>query len=433
MIQIMLIFVLIFLNAIFAGAEVAVIAANELQVEEDAKNGNKRAKRINKFIKNPTNFLSAIQIGITLIGFLNGYLVADRFALPLTEFVQRFISVQTSVLQPITTVVVTIILAYFQVVLGELVPKRIAMKYPNQVAYATSMILVIVDTVMRPFVWLLQVSADAVGKLFGIDPNESDNNYTEDEIRMIISTSGTKGVIDEVESQMIENILDFDDTEVADVMKHRTEIIGIDISSTREEVIQIAKEAKYTRFPVYEDDIDHVVGILHAKDLLRFIDNNVEKFNLKTLIREPFFVTKTKKIDTLLNEMKKQQIHLAIVIDEYGGTSGIVTLEDLIEEIVGDIFDEYDDIEEKIVTIKENVYVVEGLAEIEDVEEIIDADLPIEEYDTISGFVLGQIGRFPHKGEKIDFIYNNFKFEVLNFSDTIIEAVRITRLEEELK
>lgn len=431
MTQIIIVFILIFLNAIFAAAEVAVIACDDLKVESDANDGNKRAKRIFKFIKNPTNFLSSIQIGITLIGFLNGYLVADKFSLPLVEFFQRFFDVQTAVLQPIMTFIVTLILAYFQVVLGELVPKRIAMKHPEKIAYGTSLILVIISSVMRPFVWLLQVSADTVGRLFKIDPNASnDNDITEEEIRRLVVTGGLRGAIAKGESEMIENVLDFDDIRVEDLMKHRTEIIAIDYDSSKEEVLKIAKEERYTRFPVYLEDIDHIVGILNSKDLLKFMDSDDSKFDLKGLMREPFFTTKTMKVSKLLNEMKKQQTHLAVVIDEYGGTAGIITLEDLIEEIVGDILDEYDDIEEDVKIVNENVYLVKGLSEIEDVEDVINAGLPIDDHDTISGFILAEIGRFPHKGEQIEFIYNDFKFEVLNFTETVIQTVKITRLED---
>ena len=233
MTSIVLIILLILFNAIFAASEVAIIASNDAKVEEDALAGNKRAKRINKFIKQPTNFLSAIQVGITLIGFLNGFLAANAFSSTLVEFTQTFINVKTAVLAPIMTILVTVILAYFQVVFGELVPKRIAMKYPEKIAYATSGILVVVDLFMRPFVWLLTVSANGIVRIFGVNPKESAHKMTEEEIRMIVTTSGRKGVIDKIESDMIENILDFDDTEVADVMTHRTEIMAININTSR--------------------------------------------------------------------------------------------------------------------------------------------------------------------------------------------------------
>lgn len=428
MTSLFLIVILIIFNAIFAASEVAIIASNDAQVEADALAGNKRAKRINKFIKKPTSFLSAIQIGITLVGFLNGYLAADAYSGTLVEFAQSFVNIKTSILSPVMTILVTIILAYFQVVFGELVPKRIAMKYPEKIAYGTSGILVVVDIFMRPFVWLLTISANGIVRIFGINPKESAHKMTEEEIRMIVTTSGRKGVIDKIESQMIENILDFDDTEVGDVMTHRTEIRAININTDRKQVMDFVKKEIYTRFPVYENDIDHIVGILHAKDLLSFIDSNETNFNLRELIRKPFFVTKTKKINTLLNEMNHQQTHLAIVVDEYGGTAGLITIEDLLEEIVGEIFDEYDYIEEDIKEISENVYIVDGLADIDDVEEIIQADLPTEEHATLSGFLLEQFERFPNKDEPIEIIYNNFKFEALNFDDKVITEVKVTRL-----
>lgn len=428
MTSIILIVILIIFNAIFAASEVAIIASNDTKVENDALAGNKRAKRINKFIKQPTNFLSAIQIGITLIGFLNGYLAADAFSGTLVEFTQRFLNIKTSILAPIMTIIVTVILAYFQVVLGELVPKRIAMKYPEKIAYGTSGILVVVDLFMRPFVWLLTISANGIVRIFGVNPKETAHKMTEEEIRMIVTTSGRKGVIDKIESEMIENILDFDDTEVGDVMTHRTEIMAINIETDRKAVMNFVKKGIYTRFPVYEENIDKIIGILHVKDLLSFIDSNETDFNLRNLIRKPFFVTKTKKINTLLNEMNYQQTHLAIVVDEYGGTAGLITIEDLLEEIVGEIFDEYDYVEEEVKEISENVYIVDGLADIDDVEEIIQANLPTEEHATLSGFLLEQFERFPHKNEPIEIIYNNFKFEALSFDDKVINEVKVTRL-----
>ncbi|MFA5560265.1 MAG: hemolysin family protein [Acholeplasmataceae bacterium] len=431
MMQILLIFVLIMLNAIFAASEVALIAANDTKVESDAQLGNKRAKRIESLIKNPTNFLSAIQIGITLIGFLNGYLAADAFSSKFVEFTQRFISVNAVILMPIMTFLVTVILAYFQVVLGELVPKRIAMKYPERIAYGTSGVLVVISTIMRPFVWLLTVSANAIGKLFGIKPNEYDERMTEEEIRMIVSSSGRKGVLDKSESEMIENILDFDDTDVSEIMTHRTEMAAININASKKEILDFVKEEKYTRFPVYKEHLDHIVGVFHVKDLLRFIDNNDEAFDLKKLIRKPFFVPDSKKTNALLNEMKRQQTHLAIVIDEYGGTAGLVTIEDLLEEIVGNIFDEYDEYEEEIEELPDNEFIVDGLTNIDDVEDFIHANLPVDEYDTLSGFILGHLGRFPYENEHVVFEYNQFRFEVINFDDKIIEKVKITQIDNE--
>lgn len=428
MTQVLLIIVLILLNAVFAASEVALIAVKDIKVESDAQLGNKKAKRILNFMKNPTKFLSAIQIGITLIGFLNGYLAADTFSSTLVQFFQKFINVNASILSPIMTFIVTIILAYFQVVLGELVPKRVAMKYPEKIAYGTSGLLAVISAIMRPFVWLLTTSANALGKMFGIDPNESDERMTEEEIRMIVATSGRKGVLDQSESKMIENILDFDDIEVTKIMTHRTEMAALNIKSTKKEILDFVKEEKYTRFPVYEESIDQIIGVLYVKDLLQFIDNDDKSFDLKSLLREPYYIPDFKKINTLLNEMKRKQTHLAIVIDEYGGTSGLVTIEDLLEEIVGNIFDEYDVFEEEIEEVADNAYIVDGLTNINDVEDFIKADLPVDEYDTLSGFIIGKLGRFPYHNEHVEFEFNNFKFEVIKYDDRVIEKVKITYL-----
>lgn len=428
-----LIIVLIIMNALFAASEVSLIAVNDSKVEADAANGNKKAKKILKFIDRPTNFLSTIQIGITVIGFLNGFLAADTYATNLTVWAAGFIPLSELILRPIITFLITLILAYFQVVFGELVPKRVAMKYPEKIAYAMVGLLSGIATVVRPFIWLLTTSANGIVRIFGIDPNANESNMTEEEIRMLVTSSSRKGVLQKDESDMIENILDFDDTSVSEIMTHRTEMAAIDVKSSKKEILDTVRSEKYTRYPVYQDSVDQIIGILHVKDLLKYIDEPNEKFSLRALIRPPYFVPDSKKTNELLNEMKKQQTHIAIAIDEYGGTAGLVTIEDLLEEIVGNIFDEYDDMEEEIAQINDLQYDIDGLTNIDDVEDIIKVGLPVEDYDTLSGFILGQLGRFPEEDEKIEIEYKDAKFEVLQTDDKIITKVRVTKIEQNLE
>ncbi|NLN50205.1 MAG: HlyC/CorC family transporter [Acholeplasmataceae bacterium] len=432
MIQILIIIILILFNAFFTASETALVATNDSKVEADAQEGNKRAKRVYKYLNKPTNFLSAIQLGITLIGFINGFIAADTFAAPITSWIQNVIKIQTNILQPIVTFLITLVLAFFQIVFGELVPKRLAMKYPEKIIYVSSGLVGFISKVMRPFVWLLTASANLIVRLFGIDPDKNDKRMTEEEIRLIVASSGKKGVIDATESEMIENILDFDDIAVSEVMTHRKEISALDINSTKQEVFDFVINEKYTRFPVYDGNIDKIIGILHAKDLLKYMGSESrERFNLKKLLRQPIFVPESAKTNDLLNEMRKKQTHIAIVIDEYGGTAGIITIEDLLEEIVGNIFDEYDVFEEEIEEINKNEYIVDGLIDLDDVENEIKADLPIEEYDTLSGFVLGQLGRFPEENEKILITYNGYLFEALEYDEMVITKVKIKKIEVE--
>ncbi|VEU82354.1 hemolysin family protein [Acholeplasma hippikon] len=430
MVNILLIVLVIVLNGIFASSEMAIVSANRKRVELDAEEGNKRAKKLLPFMEQPTRFLSTIQIGITMFGFINGAVASSTFSAQISSVLSEKFGVSLTLMSAIVSVLITLILTFFQVVLGELVPKRLAMKAPEKVAYAFIGFLSWIALIMRPFVSLLTGTANLIGKLFGINPNDNDDTLTEDELRLELNASELKGVIDKSENEMIQNIFEFDTTTVSEVMTHRTEVSAIELGSTKEEIISYVTSEKYTRFPVYEDSIDHIIGILHVKDLLRYIENkNDESFDLKSLLRDPLFVPSSKNTRQLFRDMQTSKVHIAIVIDEYGGTAGIVTFEDLIEEIVGNIFDEYDDEEQEISEIKDDEYLIEGLTNIDDVEDILNAQLPVEEYDTLSGFILGQLGRFPEEGEAIVIVYNNYRFEVLEYQDRVIEKVKVTRIQ----
>ncbi len=429
MIQIFIIIILIIINGLFTGSETALVAANDSKVELDAQAGNKRAIRALKYMNKPVNFLSAIQLGITLISFINGFIAADTFANTIIGWFS-FTNLSPEILKPLVTILIALILAFFQIVFGELVPKRIAMAHSEKVIYATAGFAGFISTIARPFVWLLTTTANLFVKMFGIDPGKNDRKMTEEEIRFIVASSGKKGVIDEAESEMIENILDFDDIAVSEVMTHRKEISALNIDSTKQEVYDFVINEIYTRFPVYDGNIDKIIGILNAKDLLKYMGSVApERFNLKKLIRKPLFVPEFTKTNELLSDMKRKQTHIAIVVDEYGGTAGIITIEDLLEEIVGNIFDEYDDYEEEILEVNEDEYIVDGLINIDDVEDELEANLPTEEYDTLSGFIVGQLGRFPKEKEKVEIIYNNYKFKVLEYDEMVITKVKITRIE----
>lgn len=428
-IQIFLIVLVIVLNGIFASSEMAIVSANRKKVEADAEEGNKRAKKLLPFMEQPTRFLSTIQIGITMFGFINGAVASSAFSASLSLDLANRFNVDLAIMQAIVSVIITLVLTYLQVVLGELVPKRLAMKSPEKIAYLFIGLLSWIAFVMRPFVSLLTGTANIIGKLFGINPNDNDDTLTEDELRLELNASELKGVIDKSENEMIQNIFEFDTTTVSEVMTHRTEVSAIELRSSREEVVRYVTSEKFTRFPVYEGSLDHIVGTLHVKDLLKYIEENKEDFDLQTLLRDPFFIPSSKNTRQLFKEMQSSKVHIAIVVDEYGGTAGIVTFEDLIEEIVGNIFDEYDDDENEISEIKTDEYLIDGLTNIDDVEDILNAQLPVEEYDTLSGFILGQLGRFPEENEAILIVYNNYRFEVLEYVDRVIEKVKVTRMQ----
>ncbi len=429
-INIILIGVLIIINGIFAASEAALVAVNHNRLRDDVEKGNKRAIKVSKFVDNPTNFLSTIQIGITFIGFINAIIVSDAFSDRIVNYFITKVSMDPNLIRPIVTIVLTLALTYFQVVLGELVPKRIAMRYPKKVSYTFVGLNNFLSIFMRPLVWLLTGSANVIIKLLGIKIDEAEDRYSEQEIRLMVNAGKKTGSIDETESEMIENIFEFDDTTVADIMTHRTEIIAIDIEASKAEVIKVVSKERFTRFPVYEDNIDNIVGTIHSKDLLAYLDNfNKESFHLNDILRKALYIPESKIVSELFLEMKQTKQHIAIVIDEFGGTAGIVTMEDILEEIVGNIFDEYDDIVEEIKHISENVYEIDGLINLESVEDILKIDLPDEEYETLSGFMIGELQRFPKKGEKPEIIYHGYSFKALDLDTKVIHRVLVTKLE----
>ncbi|MFA7417774.1 MAG: hemolysin family protein [Acholeplasma sp.] len=433
--QIFLIVFFIVLNGVFAASEIALVSASKREIQEDAESGSKVSKkaiRVLKLIENPTRFLSTIQIGITMFGFINGVIAADAFSNMISDQLASWTGLETLILIPIVTFIITLILTYFQVIFGELVPKRIAMKSPEKVSYMFIGFLSVIAVIMKPFVVLLTSSANLIMRLMGINPQDDDDTLSEEELILELNASESKGFIDRSENEMIQNIFEFDSTTVDEVMTHRTEVSAIDLESTRDELISFVTNEKYTRFPVYEDNLDKIVGTLHVKDLLRYISEHPDPkdFNLQEMLRDPLFVPQSKNTRALFREMKLTKTHIAIVIDEYGGTAGIITFEDLIEEILGNISDEYDEDEIEIQAINDNQYEIDGLIDLDDVEDLLHAGLPVEDYDTLSGFMLGQLGRFPDDEESVVVIFSNYRFEVLAYEDRIIERVLVTRVEE---
>lgn len=425
-VNLILIVVLILINAFFAGSEAALVAANEVKVKSDVEKKKKGSQLTLKYIHDSTNFLSTIQVGITFIGFVNGFLAAEAFTEPILSLLgQSF--VDSTLWQNIIKIIITIILTYIQVVFGELVPKKIAMQNPERFIYFTVAILNFINIILRPLVWLFTKSANVVAKALGI--KEHKEQLTEDEIRMLVVGSGN--AIKESEKEMFENLLDFDDQLTNDVMTHRTEVAAIDVKMSKQEVLDIIKEEQYTRFPVYKDSIDDIIGILNVKDLLLYLAEEKDEFKLKKLLRKAYYVPDSKSISDLFKEMQKSNQHIAVVLDEYGGTAGIITIEDILEEIVGNIFDEYDDVLEEVLELAPNVYQINALADIDDIENEIEAELPIDTYDTLSGFILGYLGRFPDDDEIVEFIYKDFKYEVLEYEDKVIKLVKATKINTE--
>jgi putative hemolysin len=430
-IEILVLIVLIFINAFFAASEMALVSLNDNKIKYMADGGNKKAKMVVKLLSEPSRFLATIQIGITLAGFLASAFAAGSFAGKMAGVLYNLgLPLEKNLLETISTIVITIILSYFTLVLGELVPKRLALKKAQEISFFAVVPLIWLSKITSPFVKFLTMSTNLIVRMFGVDPNEEDEEVTEEEIRMMVDVGQEKGAIQESEKEMINNIFELDNKTVSDIMTHRMNIVAIPIEMSLPEIVGIVNVEKYSRLPVYEDNIDRIIGILHMKDLIKFIENgNQEHFNLRGLLREPFYVLESVRIDHLFKAMQQNKVHLGIVLDEYGGTDGIVTMEDLIEEIVGNIFDEYDEPELEMVEIQEideNNYFMAGTTNLYEIEDILKVDLPTEDYDTLSGFLIGQLGYIPTPGKRPEIIYENIKFAVEEMNERRIVKVKVT-------
>ncbi|MGM0878015.1 MAG: hemolysin family protein [Bacillota bacterium] len=434
--EILILGVLIILNAFFAASEIALISLNDNKVKLMADSGDKKAVMLYSLLSEPSRFLATIQIGITLAGFLASAFAAESFAGRLANTLYGMgIPISEELLGTISVVVITLVLSYFTLVLGELVPKRLALQKAEAISMFAVVPLTFLSKISSPFVKLLTLSTNLLVRLFGVDPNAEDENVTEEEIRMMVDVGKERGTIQETEKMMINNIFELDNKTVSDIMTHRTNIVGIPYNYGLKETVRLVNIERYTRFPVYKDKIDHIVGILHVKDLIQFVEDCDERtFNLKELLRDPYFVLESKRIDELFKEMQLNNIHMAIAIDEYGGTDGVVTIEDVIEEIVGNIFDEYDDRgidEEEIIVLDNNTYLIPGMTNLYVVEDLLIIDLPTEEFDTLSGFVIGQLGYIPNGEEKPVVEFENMLFAVEEMDDKRIMQLRVTVLEKE--
>ena len=431
--KLILLAVLILINAFFAGAEIAVISLSETKLRKQAEEGDKKAEKLLKLTQAPDHFLSAIQIAITLAGFLSSAFAADSFSDPLVKWLMEekgVTALDAHALNNIMVVLITVVLSYFSLVLGELVPKRIAMKKTEAVAKFTLGPVCAVATVFRPVVWLLSVSTNGVLRLFGIDPKAEQENVSEDEILMMVDLGEERGAIEASEKELIENIFQFNNTTAEDVMIHRTDMVMVWVEDTNDDVRTAILDSGRSRFPVYREDADDIVGILNTRDFLLNAQEERPK-PLAELLRPAYFVPESVRTDILFRDMQSKKVHMAIVVDEYGGTSGLVTMEDLLEEIVGNIYDEFDPLEEKDIEQTEpGVWKVSGSCALEQVAEAMDMEFPEEvKSDTLGGLVFAQLSVIPEDGARIEVDACGLRIKVLNFTDRRVEWALVSRLE----
>ena len=425
--EILLQIILILVNAFFAGTEMAVVSLNSTKLRKLQEEGDKTAGKLLKMVEDSSAFLSTIQVAITLAGYLGAAFAGENFAPVLSNWLYNDLGFQVlpqAALNNVAIIIITIILSYFTLVFGELVPKRIALQKSYEFAKVACGVIRGMAFVLRPVIWLLSVSVNGVLRLLRLKVEAEEENVTEDEIRMMVDLGGEKGAIDEDEQEWIQNVFDFGDISVREAMTPRSDMDALDIESTDEEILEMIQESGHSRFPVYEESVDTVLGILNARDYL--LDRGTgKKTPLKDLLRSAYFVPETIKADNLFKEMQKEKVHIAIVVDEYGGTEGIITMEDLLEEIVGNIYDEFDKAEQpEIEPLSENQWRVTGSVPISTLVDDLDLPLPeSDDYDTLGGMIVTRLNAIPKDGEQLDMEVNGVELHVEKIEDHRIESV----------
>ena len=435
--QLLLQLILILINAFFAATEMSLVSLNEAKIRRKAEKGDKKSHKILKLLENSTGFLSTIQIGITLAGFLASAFAADNFSEPLVHWLINGIGITAipeTTLDTIVVITITLVLSYFTLVLGELVPKRIAMRHAEGMARLSVSIIAFLSTILKPIVWFLTVSTNTVLRLFRIDPNEESNEVSEEDILDMIDEGKEQGTIGVDAGTLIENVFAFDDVTADEVLIPRTQMAVISVHDSKETIIQTIKSTGFSRIPVYGKNIDDILGVLRVKDYLLSVYEKEEP-DLQKMILPVNFVPETIRANVLFREMQKSRAHIVIVVDEYGGTTGLVTLEDLIEEILGNIYDENEHIEtESILSQGDQTWKIAGNAEMEEVNEILQIqDEDMEEYNTFGGWLLSKLPFLPTKELPSDIIFGGYRFKILSMQGKRIKWAEVSRSNNEIE
>ena len=425
--------VLILINAWFAATEAAILSLSETKLRADAEEGDRAAAKLLKLCEAPNKFLSTIQVCITLAGFLGAAFAAQAFAEPLSRLILKSgVTIAQDLLHTLSVVGVTLILSCFTIILGELTPKRIAMQYPEKMARLGLGVIRFCSAVFMPLVWLLSAISNGLLLLMGIDPNAEEEEVTEEDIRALVDMGEESGAIEEAEKEMIENIFEFNNLTAENVMTHRTDVTAIWVEEEWDVILQTIRETGLSRFPVYNEDMDDIIGTLNTRVFLLNMQTEKPR-TVREMLREAYFVPSTVQADTLFRNMQIKKIHMAIVIDEYGGMAGIVTMEDLLEEIVGNIYDEFDpQAEAEITRVDEETWRVSGQAALADVADALDIELPLEEdYDTLGGLIFSQFTIIPEDGAQPELDCHGLHIVVEKIEEHRIEKALISKLPEE--
>lgn len=428
--QIVLLVVLIAVNAYFAAAEMAIVSANKNRIRSLAQEGNKKAEALSDLMEDPNKFLSAIQVIITLAGFLTSAEAATSFSDDVGKLLGGW---GIPYGEEISVILITLVLSFFTLVFGELFPKRIAMLHADGVAMAVVKPIKAISVAFKPFVWLLSITVTIILKICRQRTDVTSVEYSEDDVVSMLEAGQESGELKEEGKRMITSIFAFDDMLAYEVMTPRTDVFSIDINAPTEEYIDELMELRYSRIPVYEDDSDNIIGILYIKDyLIKAREDGFDNVDFRSILRKPYLVPETKNIDSLFFELQTTKQHIAILIDEYGGFSGIVTMEDIIEEVMGDIDDEYDEEEPEIQKISEDTYVIDGSMDIDDIDEELDIDLESDNSETIGGFIIDILGEIPDEGDVGKMVeFENYRFTIDSIRDRRIEQITMKILPPE--
>lgn len=433
-VQLIILLFLTLINAFFASAEMALVSLNKTKIRilaEDTTDGDARAEKILRLLEQPTHFLSTIQVILTLVGFM-----ASAFAsYNLSDYiVALFARVGIELYPQFAVIIVTVVLAFFTLVFGELFPKRIAMIYAEKVALLTIGPLLFLSALFTPFVALLSLSVGGLMRLFRQDDRGAESEFYEEEILSLLEVGQEQGDIDESEKEMIYSIFEFDDALAYEIMTARPDVYMININTPLSEYIDELLEERYSRIPVYDKDSDDIIGVLYMKEfIIEARSVGFDNVDIRPLLKKPFFVPESKKINELLSELQLSKLQMAILIDEYGGFSGIVTIEDILEEIVGNIEDEHEDDEPKIEEVSPGVYELDGLYYLEDLEDVTGVRLVSENHETVGGYVMDRLGEVPDEETFVEREVDcaDCTFRILSVKDRRIEKIRLTVREPE--
>lgn len=427
--SLLLLVVLIGVNAFFAMSEIAIISVNTQKMKHLAEEGSRAATHLLSITEAPSDFLATIQVGVTLSGFLASAVAADNFAGIFVTWLS-FLPVSPDVVRSVVLVIITLVLSYFTLILGELVPKRIAMKDPDAVALKTVGTVWGMYKICRPFVKFLAFSTNMVLRLFGIGPENGEDKVGEEEILMMVEAGEDSGAVEPHERVMIENIFEFDDRRVSDVMTHRTDIVAVSEDDDLGTLVRLAETERFSRLPVYRTDLDDIVGTIYLKDAVPYLSDKASLGSkVSNLMREVLYVPSSMRCSLLLRQFRERRLRMAIVVDEYGGTEGLVTMEDLLEAIVGDLDDEHDEEDDSIVPLSETSWLFSGEAEIEDVEDLLGKDLfANDDSDTLNGFITAMLGRIPSAGEVIPLQSDAYLCTIVSANARCIEKLRIEKV-----